>query len=188
MRLALLLAAVALVPASAQTGGMKQAALAARPAGAMASERPPVPLQTLGALEKEMDARLSATGTPINDPCVVQGGGTRGLYIDGFGAIFTSDVDLVNTPSFGIFNTSISGEQRASVHKRKLAHVQLLQQTMRDMVLSLSGAPTLKLGETDQVVVAVRMVYRPWEDLTGLPGQMVMRLDRRGGTPKLEVQ
>jgi len=142
----------------------------------------------MGALEKEMDGRLSATGSPINDPCVVQGGGTRGLYIDGFGAIFTSDVELVNTPNFGIFATTISPEQRASVHKRKLAHVPMLQQTMRDMVLSLSAASTLKLADTDQIVVAVRLVYRPWEDLTGLPGQMIMRLDRRGAIPKMEVQ
>jgi hypothetical protein len=171
---------------------MKQAAAApvtAKPAGAVAgSEKPAVTLQTLGALEKEMDGRLSATGASINDPCIVQGGGTRGLYVDGIGAIFTGDVDLVNTPSPGIFVIPISAEQRASVHKRKLAHVQLLQQTMRDMVLSLSASPALKLADTDQVVVAIRLAYRPWEDLTGLPGQMVMRLDRRGGAPKLEVQ
>jgi hypothetical protein len=84
--------------------------------------------------------------------------------------------------------TTITPEQRVSIHKRKLAHVQLLQQTMRDMVLSLAASSALKLSDTDQIVVAVRLVYRPWEDMTGLPGQVVMRMDRRGGMPRVEVQ
>ena len=89
----------------------------------------------------------------------------------------------------GLFGVApISAEQKVSVHKRKLEHVKLLQQTLRDTILSLAAAPTLKLGDTDQVVVSVRLMYRAWEDTKDLPVQIVMRLDRRGGTPKLEVQ
>ena len=59
---------------------------------------------------------------------------------------------------------------------------------MRDMVLSLAASPVLKLSDTDQIVVAARLVYRPWEDLTGLPGQIVVRMDHPGAAVKMEVQ
>ena len=190
MKLAIFLTAVAIIPASAQLGAMKQAppaSVAAKPAGTIGtSEKPAVTLQTLNALEKEMDGRLSATGGA--DPCAVLGP-TRGLYVSGLGAVFTAEVELAATPgAVGLFGSAIGPEQKAKIHKSKLAHVPLLQQTLRDMVLSLAASPTLKLADTDQVVVAVRLVYRSWEDMAGLPGPLAVHLDRRGGIPKVEVQ
>ena len=191
MRLAIFLSVIAVVPASAQLGTTRPAspaAVTAKAAGAAGtSTRSAVPTQNIGTLEKELDGRLAATGATTNDPCIVLGN-TRGLAISGFGAVFTSEVELVLTPSLSPFTTSISPEQKAQIHKRKLAHIAPLQQTMRDMVLSLAASPILKLADTDQIVVSVRLIYRPWEDTKDLPGQLVMRLDRRGGTPKLEVQ
>jgi hypothetical protein len=146
----------------------------------------PMPLQIIGSLEKEMDGRIAATGGA--DPCNVLGP-SRGLYVSGLGAVFTAEVELAATPgAFGLFQTAIGAEQKAKVHKEKLAHVTLLQQTLRDMALSLAASPVLKLADSEQVVVAVRLVYRPWEDVSGLPGEMVVRLDHRGGIPKVEVQ
>jgi hypothetical protein len=186
MRFAAFLALVALAPANAQLKSPPAAAVAAKPAGgATVGEKSPVALQALGTLEKEMDGRLGATGAA--DPCIVLGL-TRGLYVNGFGAIFTSEVDLVNSPALGLFRNTISPEEKAAIHKRKLAHVQMLQQTMRDMVLSLAASPALNMAESDQIVVAVRLVYRPWEDTTGLPGQIVMHADRRGANFKTEIQ
>jgi len=188
MRLAIFLTVAAMAPASAQLAPMKQApaAVAAKPANAgTAPTIAPVTLQTIGALEKEMDRRLAATGG--TDPCAVLGE-TRGLYVSGLGAVFTAEVELAATPGVGVFQTIPGPEQKAKIHKNKLDHVPLLEQTMREMAVVLAGSPPLKLSDTDQVVVAVRLVYRPWEDMTGLPGQIVMRFDRRGSIPKMEVQ
>lgn len=188
MKLALSLIALAAIPASAQT-------VAAKPQASVAVAAKTTPaqgggavtgLQAIAALEKEMDGRLASTGG--QDPCMVLGN-TRGIVIPGFGAVFTAEVDLVNTPpGMGLFAAPITAEQKVSVHKRKLEHAKLLQQTLRDSILSLSAAPALKLADTDQVVVSVRLMYRAWEDTKDLPVQIAMRLDRRGGTPKLEVQ
>jgi hypothetical protein len=182
MKLALFLTAVALVPASAQLGTMKQAppaSVAVRPSGAVVvSEKPAVPLQTLGALEAEMNSRLGSTGGA--DPCNVLGQ-TRGLYVAGLGAVFTAEVELAATPGMvGIMGAVPGPEQKAKYHKTKVAHV--------PMVLSLAASPSLKLADSDQIVVAVRLVYRPWEDTTGLPGQIVMSQERRGGSVKMEMQ
>src|ERR1019366_9068524 len=87
--------------------------VAAKPATAtVGSERPSVALRALTALEKDIDGRITTTGGA--DPCVVLCG-TRGLYVTGFGAVFTSDVDLVNSPAVGLSQTAIGAEQKALV-------------------------------------------------------------------------
>jgi len=192
MKLTIFLTAIALVPASAQLAPMKQApptAVAAKPAGTLGTlDIPPASLQTIIGLEKDMDQRLSTTGG--TDPCVVRGP-SRGVYVNGLGAVFTAEVELAVTPGgYALFGTQsqIGPEQKAKYHKAKLARVPQLQQTMRDMALSLAASPVLKLSDNDQVVVVVRLWYQRWEDTVGLPGQMVARLDHRGGTVRMEVQ
>ena len=186
MKLAILLVAAALIPASAQM--VKQTAIAVKSGTIAGSERPVTALQMMGAVEKEMDSRLSGTGAAAGDPCLVLGAGSRGYLISGFGTVLTTEVELINTPGGGIFSSTPPPDVKATVHKRKLAHVAMLEQTMRDMIVSLEASPMLKLADSDQVVVAVRLAYRIWEDTTGLPGQIVARLDHRGGTIKVDVQ
>jgi len=189
MKLAIFLTALAIVPASAQLG-MKQAptpaAVAAKPAATLpAGDKPPMAFQTIDALEKEMDTRLAATGGA--EPCNVWGA-SRGVYVNGIGTVFTAVVELVTTPGGMSALSGFSADQKAKYHKSMLAHVPLLEQTMRDMVLSVAASPAVRLADTDQIVVSVRLFYRPWEDMTGLPGQIVVRLDHRGGALKMEVQ
>jgi len=190
MKLTIFLAAIAIVPASAQLAPMKQTptTVAAKPAATIgAIETSPVSLQTLRSLEKDMDTRISTTGGAPN-PCNVLGP-TRGLYVSGLGAVFSAEVELAATPGgIGLFQTSVGPEQKANIRKLKQSHVPLLEQTLRDMALSLASSPVLKLSDNDQVVVAARLVYRSWEDTTGMPGQIVAHIDRRGGTLKVEVQ
>ena len=185
----LFVVAVALAPAGAQIQipSAPPSSVAAKPAtGTVGAERPQVALQAMTALEKDIDGRIMATGGA--DPCVVLGG-TRGLYVLGFGAVFTSDVDLVNSPSIGLFQPTISPEQKALVHKHKVAHLALLQNSMRETLVALAQSVLLKnMSGTDQIVVGVRLMYRPWEDTSGLPGQIVMRADRQGGNIRTELQ
>ncbi len=190
MKLTLLLVAVALVPASAQMGSMKQAppsAVAAKPTGTIGTVDQSS-LQTILGLEKDMDQRLGTTGSP--DPCVVRGS-SRGIYVAGLGAVFSAEVELSATPGgialFGQQN-QVGPDQKAKYHKTKVARVPVLEQTMRDLVLSLASSPALKLADSDQVVVVVRLWYQRWEDTSGLPGQIVARLDHRGGIIKMDVQ
>ena len=189
MKSAALLLVLALAPAGAQIQipSASPSSVAAKPAaGTVGSERAPVGLQALTALEKDLDSRIAATGAA--DPCIVLSG-TRGLYVTGFGAVFTSDVDLINSPAIGIFQTSMPTDRKVDVHKRKLAHMALLQSSMREMLVALAQSPSLKsMAATDQIVVGVRLMYRPWEDTSGLPGQIVMRADRQGGNIRTELQ
>jgi hypothetical protein len=188
MKLTIFLAVIALAPASAQNVPMKPAPAqpTARPAASIGSiEVSPMPLQTLRTVEKEMDSRIATTGG--NMPCGVLSP-SRGVYVSGLGAVFTAEIELAPTPGgMGLFQT-IGPEQKAKYHKDKLTNLPLLEKTLSDIVLSLVASPTLKLSDTDQIVVAARLVYRAWEDTNGMPGQIVAHLDRRGGSVKVEVQ
>jgi hypothetical protein len=191
MKLTIFLTAIALIPASAQIAPMKPApptGSAASPAGVIVKTDPsPVSLQTLRVFEKEMDSRIGATvGSGL--PCNVLSP-TRGIYVSGLGAVFSAEVELAPTPGgIGLFQPTAGPEQKAKSRKDKLANVPLLEQTLSNMVLSLASSPALKLADSDQVVVAARLNYRIWEDATGMPGQIVARLDHRGGAVKVEIQ
>jgi len=189
MKLIIFLTAAGLMSASAQPGPTKQAppaSIAAKPASTMGTADKSSPaLPTILSLEKEMDGRISATGG--GDPCQIWGA-SRGTYVTGMGAIFTAEVELAATPGAAAMFQTIGPEMKAKILKNKQAHLPLLEQTVREMALSLAASPALKLADSDQVVVSVRLWYRPWEDKTGLPGQIVARLDHRGGTVKMEVQ
>lgn len=191
MKLTILLTAIALVPASAQIAPMKPApttASTARPASTIPfTTTSPVSLQTLYTLEKDMDGRINAT-KGAGMPCNVLSP-TRGIYVSGLGAVFSVEVELAPTPGgIGIFQANPGAQQKAQARKDKLANVPLLEKTLSDMALSLASSPALKISDSDQVVVAARLNYRSWEDTAGMPGQIVARLDRRGGTVRLEVQ
>jgi hypothetical protein len=165
---------------------VKSVPVAAKPTGAVApADKPPVPLETIRTLEKEMDARIANTGTP-GDYCVVLGS-TRGFYLNGLGAFFTAEVGLAVYPgAAALFQAPVGAEQKARIRKSKLAHAPMMEQTLQAMVLSLVGS--LKLADNEQVVVAVRFYDQAAEDRTNLPAQMVARLEHRGGAIKVDVQ
>lgn len=132
--------------------------------------------QTFTEMEKRFDSRLAATGGG-SDPLDLLGG-TRGLYLDNYGAIFTTEVSLIVTPTTNPFRQTISKELAAQVHQRKVAHLPLLRQAMQEMVKN--AAMTLgQVPDNQQIVVAVRLLYLPWEDTTGLPAQILMKADRK---------
>jgi hypothetical protein len=64
------------------------------------------------------------------------------------------------------------------VHQRKLDRLPQLKQLMRDMWRDSATALT-SIPDNQQVVIAVRLMYLPWEDTRGLPGEIVVKGVRR---------
>ena len=54
---------------------------------------------------------------------------------------------------------------------------------MRDMMARLRPRRSLELPDNQQVVVAVRLLYLPGKTPRGLPGEIVMKGDRRPPPP-----
>jgi hypothetical protein len=177
MKRALLPLALAALPLLGQSGAATRA-LRARPAVA-ASVNPGAPVRiarsTFTDLEHRFDNALS--GADRNDPIDLLGG-TRGLYLDDYGAVFTTEVSLVITPGLNPFRTSISKEEATRIHDRKVVRLPLLRRQIREMVQAAAAGLPL-MPDDQQVVVAVRLLYLPWEDTSGLPGMILMRADRK---------
>ena len=152
------------------------AALAVLALAAAAGVQPPAASRraTLVAMERLFDGNLERTG--VDDPLMVLGD-TRGIYLEGYGVVFTTQVNLIASPGLSPFRQSMSPQDVSRVHQRKLRHVPLLKQAMREMLLhSARTLDTIPLNE--QIVVGVSLFYFSWEDTGGLPSQVVMRAQR----------
>src|SRR5438105_4510838 len=81
--------------------------------------------QALVALEKSFDSKL-ATLAGADDPVDVLGL-TRGIYLDGYGIFFSTDISLVVTPELNPFRREISKELAAHVRQRRVERLPLLK-------------------------------------------------------------
>lgn len=134
-----------------------------------------VSLASLANLSRGFDRDLRMFA--VTDPIDVLGN-TRGIYLPGFGAVFTTELSPIYTPGLNPFQASISEQEKAKVHQRKLARLPVVERLMNTMLQS-AAKELAAVPDDQQIVVAVNFVYLPYEDTSGLPGQMVMQAARR---------
>jgi len=136
---------------------------------------PRVSLVELAKISRGLDRDLQVFAP--TDPIDVLGN-TRGIYLEGFGAIFTIELSPILTPRISPFRPNITDEEKVAVRRRKLARLPAVEKLMSAMLAS-TARELAALPEDQQIVVAVKFLYLPYEDTTGLPGQMVMKTSRR---------
>jgi hypothetical protein len=84
----------------------------------------------------------------------------------------------------------MSAAEIAAVHKRKSDRMPVVKQLIKDMAQTAAKA-LIQIPDDQQVVVAFRLLYLPWEDTSGLPGLLVAKADLRSalaGDIKIEEQ
>jgi hypothetical protein len=143
-------------------------AVAAMPAAQPVKSR--VTRGSLVPLESSFDVRIAKTGQ--EDPFDLLGN-TRGVYLEGYGVVFTTELNLIVTP-ITPFRPQVTKEDIERIHQRKVAKLQVLKKAMREMMVS-SAAALDGLPANEQVVVAVTLFYYSWEDRDGLPSQILMQ-------------
>src|SRR6266567_4286231 len=176
MRYRALLLLAALMPAPAQIAKTASTATSSpdvvlRPIRGTAIAR-----GTFDGLERRFDSGFEKVGEP--DAPIDLLGNTRGVYLDGYGAVFTTELSLVGTPGPSPFLTTIPKDLVTRVHQRKAERLPALRKAMRDLMM-IAGLALVQLPENQQIVIVVRLDYRKWEDTSGLPGQILMRADRK---------
>lgn len=139
------------------------------------AEKPAIPTAVMTDLEKRLDYKVSLTGG--NDPILLLGP-ARTLYVSGFGAIVTQEISLVVTPTLSPFHQQITPQEIVQTHQRKIDRLPLARQTIREMWTTAASMLTA-VPEDEQIVVAVRLLYQPWENTAGLPGQIVVKASRK---------
>lgn len=112
-----------------------------------------------------VDAPLEVLGPP------------RGIYLDGFGAVFTSEVNLVQAPGVSPFRPQLSKEDVARIHDAKLKRLPEFRELMKRMLVD-SAMSLDRLPADEQMVVATIFFHNRWEDRSGLPQVIRMQAKR----------
>src|SRR5665213_3262776 len=146
-------------------------------ASAMASDAPRVSRNTLSATERKLDN--SFTKLWNDNPFVVLGP-TRGVYLEGYGAVFTAEVNLVAGPVLGIMTPPMT-KQDIAIHKqKKIARIPELKKAMAKALADIALSPDMAAVPADEQIVLVAFLsHFPWEDLDGLPAQIMMQGSKR---------
>jgi hypothetical protein len=138
--------------------------------GLTAATAPRVSRGTLAAMEKSLDERIVKLWS--DNPYLLLGT-TRGVYLEGYGAVFTAEVNLMANPS-SLMHAALSKDEIAAYHKKKLERVPVLKKALRDALVSTASSLDTVPPE-DQVIIVAFLDHYPWEDLSGLPAQLTFQ-------------
>lgn len=125
--------------------------------------------------EKAVDKRLEKL-IP-GEPYLLLGM-TQSIYLPGYGLVMTATVNLAEGPGLTPFRPNITPKDKNDLRQKKLDRLPLLREAMRDALVS-SATMLDSLPGQEQVVLGVALFTQPWEDTTGLPGQIVMSAPRK---------
>jgi len=141
---------------------------------AAAGEAPRVDRLQIEKVEKNLDATLLRFTTDNSHTLI---GLTRGVYLEGVGAVFTAEVIVVNAP-VNIMHPLPSKEEIVQMRKKKVERIPLLKRILKDALVAAAGSlETIHADE--QVVIAVIVPRFTFEDAAGLPAQVTVQASKR---------
>jgi hypothetical protein len=128
-------------------------------------------LASLKAVEASINDRVRSN---INDPYDLLGP-ARGTYLEGYGAVFTVEMDLVAASPLNLspFKQSISEKEIADLHDRKARKVPGLKESMRDLMAKACKTLPALPSEENIVMEAFFFNYN-WEQSRGLPHRIML--------------
>jgi len=141
---------------------------------AVADTPAPVRRPVIRAAERSLKDRLVRIfpDTPISVT-----GEPRGVYIDGYGAIFTAEMQPVSDGA-SLMNSTLRPEEKAQVIAKKKARIPQLEKAMKEaLVETAASLDPVPLDE--QVVLEVVIDRFLWEDGSGYPAELIVQAPRR---------
>ncbi|HUQ91337.1 MAG TPA: hypothetical protein VM120_06630 [Bryobacteraceae bacterium] len=147
-----------------------------------ATGRSKVTRASIAALEKSFDRRLDSQVLE-GDPFLLLGM-TRGVYVEGFGIVYSAEVNLAPVPGISPFHREMTKADWTRVRQKKLQRLPLLRIAMKQMLLD-SAASLDGIALEEQTVLGVSLTRDPGEDTTGIPSQIVMQGQKKD---LLEIQ
>jgi hypothetical protein len=129
-----------------------------------------VSLGSLTSVEASINDRVRSN---ISDPYDLLGP-ARGTYLEGYGAVFTVQMNLVLLPALRVspFNPN-SGKEITELHDRKARKLEDLKATMRDL---MTGASKVLPGlpPQERIVMEAFLFNYSWEQSRGLPHRVML--------------
>jgi hypothetical protein len=139
-----------------------------------AAQRPVISRELLATVEQNVDRGIR--GLDVNDPYDLLGF-TRGVYLPGYGVIFTAEVNLVITPITPFHQTPV-GAQLVKLQQKKVQRLGVIREFMRD-ALAATAVGLDPVPSNEQIVFGLTLFYRGFELREGLPSQIIMQAPKQ---------
>jgi hypothetical protein len=151
------------------------ALLAGSAASVPAGDKSKVSRATIADAEKNLDKGLLGVWPDDRANLV---GLTQGLYIGGYGAVFTGEIDLA--PSGGItpFHPEITRDEAIRTHTKKVQRLPRLKEAMRDLLISIAASLDT-VPPDEQITLGLSLLIWRGETTSGLPAQIVMHAPKK---------
>jgi hypothetical protein len=150
--------------------------VAAAAALCFAAVEPRVSRATLTAVEGTVNQNFALRGADAYDVL----GTARGTYLEGYGTLFTIELDLVGVGPLDMspFRPAMSPAEIAAIRERKLKKVPVLKETMRNILVNASG--TMEgLPPNERIAIEAILFNFRWEDSRGLPRRVFMSAEKQ---------
>jgi hypothetical protein len=129
----------------------------------------------IAAVEENLYNKLNAFD--MNAPVDVLGL-PRGLYLPGYGAVFTAELNLARAGNITPFRPRVTPEEVVQIREAKLKKLPALRDMMRQMLVD-SAMSLDRVPATEQVVIGFVLAHHSWEDRKGLPQVITMHAPRQ---------
>jgi len=136
---------------------------------------PRVSREALHAMESSFDKRIQMMSADTPFELL---GNTNGVYLEGYGAVFTCEVNLSQSANISPFQTSIPRDYVVKLRQRKLERLPILKKSMQEEMIAMASSLD-NVPANERIVLGVKLFYRAWEDTTGLPSQVLMEAERQ---------
>ncbi len=143
-------------------------------AGAIADAPPQVRRSVIRAAEISLNDRLARI---FPDTPIAVTGQVRGVYIDGFGAVFTAEMNPVSDGT-SLMHAVLRPDEKAQVKAKKIARIPELKKGMKEALVE-TAASLDPVPLDDQVVLEVVIDRFLWEDGSGYPSELLVQAPRR---------
>jgi hypothetical protein len=142
-------------------------------AAAVADAPTPVRRAVIRAAEVSLKDRLVRIFP--DTPAVT--GEPRGIYIDGFGAVFTAEMQPVYDGT-SLMHAILRPEEKAQVLAKKKARIPEIEKALKGALVE-TAASLDPVPPDEQVVLEVVIDRFVWEDGSGYPAELMVQAQRR---------
>jgi hypothetical protein len=133
-----------------------------------AADAPRLSRTLVTTVEKRLDERIQRMWT--DNPMALVGN-SRGVYLPGYGILFTAEMALA-TANISLMNPTLTDADKIALHKKKVERLPLLKSAMKEVLIAAAAALDA-VPPTDKVSIAVILARYASEDPTGVPLQVV---------------
>jgi hypothetical protein len=146
-----------------------------------AADSPRVGPAALVTAEKSLDDRIARRW---DDNPLALLGSTRGIYLEGYGAVFTAEVNMVIGGGATLMHPILNKTDK-DMHRKKKADRLPQLKTLMKQALVATAASLDPVPADDQIVIAIYLSRYPWEDPGSFPSMLTAQSSKK---KLLEIQ